>query len=85
MPTQPIQQHRDLAEGRRADGLLRVRDRPRRDLADLRSHRLRHQVLPRRHRHPRRLAARMRSAASAGPLSRPNGSSRRGRLPGQVR
>jgi hypothetical protein len=33
----------------------------------------------------RRLAARMRSAASAGPLSRPNGSSRRGRLLGQVR
>jgi hypothetical protein len=31
----------------------------------------------------RRLAARMRSAASAGPLSRPNGSSRRGRLLGQ--
>jgi thioredoxin reductase len=40
------------AEPGLADGLLRVRDRPRRDLADLRSHRLRHQVLPRRHRHP---------------------------------
>jgi hypothetical protein len=32
----------------------------------------------------RRLAARMRSAASAGPLSRPNGPSRRGRVLGQV-
>jgi hypothetical protein len=37
------------AEPGLADGLLRVRDRPRQDLADLRSHRLRHQVLPRRH------------------------------------
>jgi hypothetical protein len=61
------------AEPGLADGLLRVPDRPRRDLADLRSHRLRHQVLPPPS--PRRLAARMRSVASAGPLSRPNGSS----------
>lgn len=31
-----------------AAGVLRVRDRPRRDLADLHSHRMGHQVLPRR-------------------------------------
>ena len=40
------------AEPGLADGLLRVRDRPRWDLADLRGHRPRHQVLPRGYRHP---------------------------------
>src|SRR5881396_2834489 len=56
-------------EGTTRRWTLRVRDRPRRDLADLRSHRLRHQGAsppP----SPRRLAARMRSVASAEPSER---------------